>query len=159
MGLEPSYLDFIDECVAATLGELRGRRMLELGDQVIDHEAIPEKTGKQYYENRGVLHTSFDLNGQNGALRVDLSRRIRKPAWLGAFDIITNAGTTEHVEPFEAQYICFLNIHNCLRGGGVAVSIVPDVGELDRHGAWKDHCNHYYSHEFSRSSPRSTTTS
>jgi hypothetical protein len=148
MGLEPSYLEFIEQCVTATLGELRGLHMLELGDQVIDHAAIPEKTGKQYYENRGVVHTSFDLNGEHGAERVDLSRRIRNRAWLGAFDIITNAGTTEHIEPFEAQYVCFRNIHDFLRVGGVSISVVPDVEELDRHGAWKDHCNHYYSHEF-----------
>jgi hypothetical protein len=148
MGLEPSYLEFIEECVAATLGQLRGLRMLELGDQTIASDAIPENTGKAYYENRGVAHTSFDLNGANGALRVDLSRRIRKRAWLGAFDVVTNSGTTEHVEPYDAQYVCFLNVHNCLRPGGVAISLVPDVEELDRNGAWKNHCNHYYSHAF-----------
>ncbi len=122
--------------------------MLELGDQVIEDEAIPESTGKQYFENRGVAHTSFDLNGEHGAVRVDLSRRIRNATWLDAFDIITNSGTTEHVEPLSAQYTCFLNIHNCLCTGGIAISLVPDVEALDRDGAWKGHCNYYYSHEF-----------
>ena len=148
MGLEPSYLEFIEDCVTATHGALHGLHMLELGDQVIRSPGIPEKTGKQYYERRGVAHTSFDLNGDHGALPVDLAEPIRQAQWLGAFDIVTNSGTTEHVEPFAAQYVCFRNIHDCLRAGGVAISLVPDVDELDLRGAWKGHCNHYYSHAF-----------
>ena len=148
MGLQPSYLDYIQECVNAALGDLGGERLLELGDQVITTEWIPEATGKEYYENRGVLHTSFDLNGNHGALRVNLSKPIRNPDWLGAFDIVTNAGTSEHIEPFKSQYRCFMNIHNCLRQGGIAVHLVPDIVELEQRGHWKNHCNYYYSHEF-----------
>ena len=32
MGLQPSYLDYIEECVSSQLGDLAGLRMLELGD-------------------------------------------------------------------------------------------------------------------------------
>jgi len=148
VGLGPNYLEYIEESVAATLGDLRDKRMLELGDQEIAHDQIPEKTGKEYYENRGVDHTSFDLNGRHGAHRVDLAKPIREQPWLGAFDIVTNSGTTEHVEPFEAQYVCFMNIHNCLKTGGISVHLVPDVDELERRGRCKGHCNYYYSHEF-----------
>lgn len=149
MGLERSYIDYIEDCVHAALGELAGKRMLELGDQVIGESGpISELTGKEYFENRGVLHTSFDLNGKHGALWVDLSKPIRNPKWLGAFDIVTNSGTSEHVEPFGAQYECFMNIHICLRQGGIAVHLVPDIVELEQRGRWKNHCNYYYSHEF-----------
>ncbi len=149
MGLLRSYLDYIEECVDDALGELAGKRMLELGDQVIGKsEPISESTGKDYFENREVFHTSFDLNGQHGAIRVDLSKPIRNPEWLGAFDIVTNSGTSEHVEPFRSQYECFMNIHNCLRQGGIAVHIVPDIVELEQRGRWKNHCSYYYSHEF-----------
>lgn len=149
MGLTLTFIDYIEDCVQAALGELAGKRMLELGDQVIgDSEPISESTGKEYFENRGVLHTSFDLNGKHGALLVDLSKPIRNPKWLGAFDIVTNSGTSEHVEPFGAQYACFMNIHICLKQGGIAVHLVPDIVELEQRGHWKNHCNYYYSHEF-----------
>ena len=149
MGLTRSYLDYIEECVDEALGDLAGKRMLELGDQIIGKsEPISESTGKEYFENRGVFHTSFDLNGKHGALRVDLSKPIRNSEWLGTFDIVTNAGTSEHVEPFRSQYECFMNIQNCLRQGGIAVHLVPDIVELEQRGRWKNHCNYYYSHEF-----------
>jgi hypothetical protein len=60
MGLEPVFLEYIDECVAETLGALQGRRMLELGDQTIASDSIPESTGKAYYENRG--HWRYQCN-------------------------------------------------------------------------------------------------
>ncbi len=149
MGLTRSYLDYIEECVDHALGDLAGKRMLELGDQIIGKsEPISESTGKEYFENRGVFHTSFDLNGKHGALRVDLSKPIRNSEWLGTFDIVTNAGTSEHVEPFRSQYECFMNIQNCLRQGGIAVHLVPDIVELEQRGRWKNHCNYYYSHDF-----------
>ena len=123
--------------------------MLELGDQVVvESEPVPESTGKEYFENRGIAHTSFDINGQHGAFRVDLSEPIRDPDWLGAFDIVTNAGTSEHIEPFTTQYECFMNVHNCLKQGGIAVHMVPDIVELEQRDLWKNHCNYYYSHEF-----------
>ena len=128
--------------------------MLELGDQVIvntdrspfDH--IAENTGKEYFENRGVHHTSVDLNGLHGAVQADLSKPILITDWRGAFDIITNAGTSEHVSPFEGQYQCFKNIHDCLKKAGIAVHLVPDIDELKQHGHWRNHCNFYYSHNF-----------
>lgn len=156
MGLEVEYLRFIEE-QCELIGGLRGKKMLELGDQTISAREIPEETGKAYFENRGVAHVSFDLNGENGSLRVDLSRPIDRQyyfglvsdaRWISRFDIVTNAGTSEHVEPLEAQYECFKSIHRCLRVGGVAIHIVPDVDELDKHGQWDGHCNFYYSETF-----------
>jgi hypothetical protein len=117
MGLQPSYIDYITQCVASELGNLAGLRMLELGDQTIGADSIPDTTGKTYFENRGVQHTSFDLNAKHGALPVDLAQLIDDPQWLDAFDIVTNSGTSEHVEPLEAQYYCFKNIHDCLKVG------------------------------------------
>jgi hypothetical protein len=150
MGLLSSYLDYILDCVNETLGDLAGKRMLELGDQVVYDDRIPEATGKEYYEKRGLYHTSVDLNGQHGALRVDLSKPIRNRALLDAFDVVTNCGTSEHIEPLKAQYVCFMNVHNCLKQGGIAIHLVPDIVELEQHGRWKNHCNNYYSHEFFR---------
>jgi SAM-dependent methyltransferase len=150
MGLSPDYLDLIERSAVSQLGGLAGMRMLELGDQTIRTPGIPERTGKEYFENRGVDHTSFDLNAKNGALPVDLAQPIEDSRWLGAFDIVTNAGTTEHVEPYEAQYVCFRSIHDCLKVGGIAVHVVPDLDELEQHGSWANHCNNYYTDAFFR---------
>lgn len=151
MGLKSAYLDYIYECARSTIGELQSKRMLELGDQGIrPDQGLPESTGKEYYENRGVVHTSIDLNGSHGALKIDLSKPIDNKDWFNHFDIITNSGTSEHVEPKKAQYPCFMNIHNCLRVGGIAVHLVPDIDELENKGSWRKHCRNYYSHEFFR---------
>ncbi len=148
MSFDLEYLDYIQRNVDTTLGGLSGKRMLELGSQGIPSKEIPESSGKKYYENRGVSHTSFDLNGHLGALRVDLSKPINEDKWLGYFDIMTNMGTSEHVEPFEGQYNCFMNIHNVLKPGGIMIHLVPDVNELEQRDLWKGHCNYYYSHAF-----------
>jgi len=148
MGLWPEALAYIERCAAATVGELSGKSMLELGNQRIKVPSIEEDTGREYYERRGVAHTAFDLNGRDGAIPVDLGKPDTSGRWHQGFDIITNSGTTEHVEPLAAQYECFRNIHEWLRPGGVAVHMVPDVHALDEEGAWQGHCRSYYSVEF-----------
>jgi len=148
MGLTKMYLENMNESIRATLGGLRGKRMLELGNQRIDDDPIPEKTGKQYFENRGLEHISVDLNGLDGAQKRDLSRPEQFAEWNNYFDIVTNSGTSEHVEPLAAQYECFKIMHNCLKVGGIALHIVPDINELRIKGARKGHCANYYSFDF-----------
>jgi hypothetical protein len=150
MGLTTEYLDYIDRNIALTGGELAGKRMLELGNQHISAEAIPEKTGKEYFTSRGAKHVSVDLNCLDGALPLDLTRPRQFKKWKNYFDVILNAGTTEHVEPMAAQYECFQIIHDCLKVRGVAIHVVPDIDQRKRHGAWVGHCNNYYSLEFFR---------
>jgi len=143
------YLDDINGCIYDAIGELKEKRILELGNQIIPgNEGIPEKTGKEYYTNRGVQHISVDLNGMDGAVKVDLSKPIKRSEWLGYFDVVTNVGTIEHVEPYKGQYQCFMNVHNCLKVGGVAIHFLPDNSEVEKWGWWKGHCNYFYSQEF-----------
>ena len=132
--------------MVAAFGKLEGLRMLELGDQVCESKH-PEPTGKAYYSNRGVLHTSFDLNGLNGSIKVNISKPFARK-WLGVFDVVTNAGTLEHVEPLSYQHPAFKNVHDALRPGGIAIHLVPDAHELDERGAWKGHCGNYYDRAF-----------
>ena len=148
MGLTDAYISFIDDCIDNSMGDFSGKKMLELGNQNIRNGNISEKTGKEYYSKRGIIHTSIDLNGEDGALEIDLSRLFMDKEWSNYFDIITNSGTTEHVEPKKAQYIAFMNIHNWLKVGGIAVHLVPDINELEEKGKWKKHCNNYYSMNF-----------
>lgn len=154
MGLAVSYLRFIESSVEETFGSaVSGLRMLELGDQEIvlvgfNEPKVTEKTGKAYFTNRGYKHVSVDLNGLNGALVRDLTKPEQFKDWHGSWDVLTNSGTTEHVEPYEKQYECFGIIHDCLKVGGIAVHLIPDVDELDQRGLWKNHCHNYYSKSF-----------
>lgn len=149
MGLRREYIEYIDDSIAGTLGGIQGKQFLELGNQRIRRgQGIRERTGKAYYTRLGAIHTSLDFNGKDGAVALDLSRLHDEPEWRGRFDIISNPGTTEHVEPFESQFECFANIHNWLRTGGIAIHIVPAAEELERGGRWKNHCNNYYSRAF-----------
>lgn len=95
------------------------------------------KTFKDYFTSLGVDHWSFDWNGEDGAIQVNLAAPIEcKP-----FDIVTNWGTSEHVY---GQYGCFRNVDGMCRKGGVMAHIVP----LER--TWPGHCFYYYTEEFFR---------
>ena len=143
------YLRFIESSIEQAFGGAdSGLRMLELGDQVIVGQDISEETGKAYFSNRGYEHVSVDINGLHGAIVRDLTRPEQFQDWHGSWDVLTNAGTTEHVEPFEAQYECFGIIHDCLKVGGIAIHLIPDIHERSEHGAWKNHCRYYYSKSF-----------
>jgi len=101
-----------------------GDKMLELGDKQGDRY-------KKWFTMKGVEHVSVDLNGQGGALKKDL----QKPLNLGKFDIVTNFGTTEHVE---LQEPCWRNIHESLRVGGTLISTIPypETKGWEKHGKW-----------------------
>lgn len=149
MGLSAAYLNYIESSIEKAFGkDVTGLRMLELGDQVIDDPHIPENTGKEYFTNRGYQHTSVDINGLHGAIARNLTRPEEFQDWHSSWDILTNSGTTEHVEPFESQYECFGILHEIVKVGGIAIHLIPDVCELDERGAWKNHCHYYYSGSF-----------
>ncbi len=149
MGLIKSYIRFIESSIEQVYGgDVRGLRMLELGDQVVEDPHIAEKTGKDYFKNRGFEHVSVDTNGLHDAVVRDLTRPEEFQDWHGSWDVLTNSGTTEHVEPFESQYECFGIIHRCIKVGGIAIHLIPDVYERDERGAWRNHCRYYYSGSF-----------
>ena len=111
-------------------------RICELGNQRMKWNSYG--TGKKFLLAKGVPeHVSIDLNGKNGALRLNLAKPIEK--WKNYFDIVTNYGTTEHVE---SQYDVFNNIHNFTKIGGSMVHAVPVMG------GWKNHCGVHYETSF-----------
>jgi hypothetical protein len=94
----------------------------------------------------GFIHVSFDLNGDDGSIPIDLSKVIEDKSHYSAYDIITNSGTTEHVDPFESQYECFLNIHICAKPGALIINMVPGDGyRVKSRGL---HCQTYYTVDF-----------
>lgn len=137
--------------------------MLELGNQYIFPNGNTEVNGyrlgnhpgsnvaKHYFAEKypNLAHTSVDYNGQDGALKIDLS--IPKAlSFTGPFDIVTNLGTLEHVGEgksdknaiFRDQYEAFKNVHNSLSQYGIWFNLAPKVG------SWPGHCPSYYTVAF-----------
>jgi len=108
-------------------------RMIELGNQLFNRE--DHTSAKDYFLAKDIDHVSIDLNGRDGALALDLNTVLD----IAPADIITNAGTSEHVK---SQMMCFTKIHNLCKVGGHMVHFIPP------HGTWPGHCSHYYSTEF-----------
>lgn len=143
MGLRIEYIDFINQSIqVAELGEPRTLKMCELGNQHVRISArrlTEAKTGKEYFTNLGYDHTSIDWNGEDGALPLDLRIPISDQRLLGSFDILTNSGTTEHVED---QYECFRNLHYLVKAGGLFIHLSPQTG------SWAGHGLFYYTFAF-----------
>jgi hypothetical protein len=146
MAYLPEYLAFVTEAIRLEFFQPNGLWMFELGNQRF---AFPGgTTGKKYFEEHGMMHTSIDINGEDGALPLDLRNPELFDDFSCRYDVLTNLGVTEHVEPIAKQYECFSIIHNVVRPGGIMIHMIPDVEELDISGAWNGHCNVYYRKEF-----------
>ena len=110
-------------------------------------------SGKKVFEGMGFRHISLDINGEDGAISLDLSRPLNASLLYlqGKCDIVTNFGTTEHVGESEyleeherlnrmdvwtSQYHAFRNIHSLARNdGGIIINMVPAAGCWPLHGA------------------------
>lgn len=126
---------------------LNGMKMAEFGNQKLKFDpgvgARRLQTAKPYFEFFGVRHVSFDTNGRGASYYQDLSRpidnaqlRAETGLGLGEFDIVTNFGTSEHVEA-PTQIQVFRNAHALARYGGLMVHAVPRAGTCKDHGVWK----------------------
>jgi hypothetical protein len=123
--------------------------VLELGNQTFVNECISkfqeELKGfnnrtpvKKFVESFSKTHVSVDITGLDGSLPFDLNKE--ELPNIGTFDLVTNFGTTEHIEP--NQYEPFLHIHNFCKINGLMVHEVPAVG------GWTGHCKFYYDEKF-----------
>ncbi len=133
--------DYIKEFA---LPKTEGKKMLELGDQILNPflaEEVGFKVAKPYYKSLGYDHTSVDMNGKNGSVRHDLTKP--RAEFNNKFDIITNHGTSEHVID---QYTVFKNLHEWGAEGCVYAHVVPlDAEEhkailgrpFPKHGFWE----------------------
>ena len=123
--------------------------ILELGNQTFVNECITKYSDilkgfnnntpvKKYVESLNKKHISVDITGFDESIPLDLN--LPKIEYLGEFDLVTNFGTTEHVEP--NQFEPFLHIHNFCKIGGIMIHEIPVFGH------WIGHCKFYYDEEF-----------
>jgi hypothetical protein len=145
MGVGPSILNFFNRSISHTIGSIAGKKMAELGDQKLWDTVATKPDGgrvwfKEWIEAAGCHHYSIDLHGRNGSHPLDLSKPINDRFWFCNFDIVTNFGTSEHVED---QKRCWINIHNLGRCGSVYIHVLPEFGKYPL-----SHCKNFYDKAF-----------
>jgi len=92
---------------------------------------------KTFWTQLGFNHTSIDMNGLDGSLNLDLRKDLSKE-FTKTFDFVYDGGTGEHVDN---QYMCFKNVHNFTKPGGIMCHVLPKVGTVP------GHCQYYYTLE------------
>lgn len=115
-----------------------GCSILELGNQIMNLEDTQGVSAKRFYSEMGFAHTSIDQNGKDEALNLNLSSEI-KDKRIDTYDLITDMGTTEHVEDL---YNCLLNVYNACHEGTIIIHKNPKTGNFPNHG------NHFFTLEF-----------
>lgn len=98
---------------------------------------LPAPYASTWYKELGIEYVCIDLNGENGALQIDLAYPIKED--LGQFDLVVDAGTTEHVGidgkfSWEATYSAWLNKFNLCKIGGFIYSENPLTENWPGHG-------------------------
>ena len=124
------------KAMAAAQLDFRGLKIAELGNQFVKGWGQRRTSAKLLFTIAGAEHMSFDQNGRDGARQVDLGQPIDDPLLFEHFDIVTNYGTSEHVQSNDlAQFYCFRNMDYLCRVGGAIVCYVPSL-DCSRHGAY-----------------------
>ena len=124
-----------------------GKKMLELGCQVIRlktkvYNPPDNRYSKDYFDSIGIECTSIDIKKCGKSILVDLKEPINKQ-FHNKYDIITNVGTTEHIDTIKGQYQTFKNIHLCTKKNGIMIHFVPASVKSSR-----GHAPFYYNHKF-----------
>jgi hypothetical protein len=131
--LYEKYLSVKDEHFSGSM------EFLEIGDQDI---IFGENKGRKMRHLEGSYYSkweSIDLHKREGVTIKDLS--IEHPEEY-LWDIVSNFGTSEHVEPKTGHYNCWKNIHEWTKIGGYSIHEIPEIG------SWKGHCRYYYDFDF-----------
>jgi hypothetical protein len=121
-----------------------GLKVIEFGNNGVNINAqvhsIPHPNGtggvigkisNEYYPKHYKIEmVSLDINGLNGAWKVDLSKPVKHDELQGA-DIVTDLGTTEHIKNL---YGAFKNAFNMCKVGGLMMHANPETGSFANHG-------------------------
>ena len=84
----------------------------------------------ELFEKAGMKYDAIDIADGYGTTILDLNHTPAPPHFVGAFDLVLNFGTTEHLLN---QYNAFRVMHDSTKVGGYIVNSLPAVGYSD-HG-------------------------
>jgi SAM-dependent methyltransferase len=107
--------------------------LLARGKSAAEIDAAIGRSGKfpvaNVHRALGIDYVAIDVDGAYGSTFFDLNTFAPPPAWVGAFDMVNNEGTIEHlINPING----FQVTHELLKPGGVARHSAPLTG-------WRDH--------------------
>ena len=145
MGMVPGDWDVFLPQIYKGFTHLEGKNVLELGNQT--NQFYEPAAPRMVWRSLGFNHTMVDINGEDGAEILDLREPDQWVKWHNYFDVITNCGVTEHVEPNSVQYTAWKVIHDCLKPGGFICNAIPHKMGINMH-RWANHCTVYYDEEF-----------
>ncbi len=86
-------------------------------------------SSRRFWSALGFDYAALDFDGHRDSIAVDLNRDSVPAQFAGAFDLVVNTGTTEHIAN---QDNAFRVIHDLTRKGGVAYHELP--GGMTDHG-------------------------
>jgi hypothetical protein len=122
MGIRKAYVEYIEDHFIWHFGEKP--KMLELGNQYVRDDVCSEfKTGKDFWSSKGFAHTSIDINGKDGAIKIDMSKTCYM--FNKEFDIVTDLGFSCCVNGI---WTCFKNMYNMCKDYGIVIHILPAKG-------------------------------
>ena len=114
---------------------LEGNTMFECGGKQ-NPDVMPGKnlTYKDWFVSLGYRHVSVDFDSKWADHQDDL--RLPLVEKHGTFDMVTNIGTSEHIETNQAGF--WRNVHELTKVGGLYIHLTPYPGGEDwpRHGLW-----------------------
>jgi hypothetical protein len=138
MGVNAKTFNDLINVIDNYVTDSRTKTFIELGKQetwgTMDIRYIRDVLDKSF-----ASYLSVDLHQEENITVFDLSKH--NPNMFSA-DILTNFGTSEHVEYEDGQYNCWKNIHDWVNVGGISLHDVPLTGY------WKNHCRYFYTDEF-----------
>jgi hypothetical protein len=121
----------------AEVFDLFGRTPIEFGipREIGTRDGIevqPESApaSEPFWRALGFDYSAVEYGGHRGAISLDLNTDSVPRRMRGAFDLVVNAGTTEHVVN---QLNAFRVIHDLTKLGGIMVHDLPAVG-MPTHG-------------------------
>lgn len=148
------YTDFTVLILERVIKEYQPKNIMDLGSQQLYNQPLlPAPYANTWYSPQGIQYECIDLNGENNAHRIDLSKKcsfyLADEAGIceRKYDLVVDAGTSEHVGTdgafdWEAIYNCWKIKHDLLRVGGVCISENPKTE------SWPSHGFQWYSESF-----------
>jgi hypothetical protein len=108
---------------------LFGLPRMDIGKPSADFAAATSSA--KFWRSLGFDYATIDLDGSPGAIALDLNRDEAPAEMRGAFDLIVNTGTTEHLTN---QENAFRVIHDLAKVGAVMHHDLPGGGLALTHG-------------------------
>jgi len=121
----------------------KGGRLIDFGAQAFSGDSnsiksdlaglgidLDRLTVADAYQALGIGYVAIDVDASSGSLFFDLNAQAPPSQWIGAFDMVNDEGTIEHLaNPMNALHVA----HDVVKVGGVVHHSVPMLGHR-KHG-------------------------